>query len=111
MGCLLELIFGMAFEIVGEAIYTLYVRLITSFVPEHQFNPKLRKKIKKGISVFTGVLFICALWGLFTLLEWRDSSVSTTVGVCMFFIPLGITGVFILIGMIDRIIRSKRKRR
>ena len=104
-------IFEIAFEIVGEVIYKLYAKLITSFAPKHKINPQSRKRINKGLSVFTGVLFACAIWGLLILLERNDSSVATTVGVCMFFIPLGITGVFILIGMIDRIIRSKRKRR
>ena len=111
MGCLLELIFGMAFEIIGEVVFNLYIKLIASFMPEHRFNPKLRKRIKKGLYIFMGVMFFCALWGLHILFDWEDSSVATTVGVCMFFIPLGITGIIILVGIIDRIVRYKRKRR
>ena len=111
MGCLFELIFGAAFEIIGEIICNLYTKLIAHFVPEHQFNPKLRKRIKKGLYIFTEVMFCSALFGLYILFDFGDSSVAATVGACMFFIPVGITGMIILVGIIDRIVHYKRKRR
>ena len=38
--------FELVFEIVVEAIGALYVALMTAIVPDHQFSPKLRKRIK-----------------------------------------------------------------
>ena len=111
MGCLSELIFGMAFEIVGEAVCTLYIKLMTFFVPKHQFAPSLHNRVQKGVYVFAEILFVSALGGSLILLKWSDFHVVTVIGAWMFFIPLGITVILILIGIIDRIIRSKRRRR
>ena len=104
MGCLFELIFELVFEIIVELVLTVYIKLMCLFVPEHQFDKKLRKKIKNGVTTFAVLLFLCSFIGIFLFLQ--PPSITKTVGAYMLFVPLGVMGAQILMGIIYRIINA-----
>ena len=109
MGCLFELIFELVFEIIVEAVGAIYIKLMTLFVPNHQFNKKLRKKIKNGVTAFAVLLFFCAFIGFFLFLE--PPSLAKTVGAYMLFIPLGIIGIQILALIVYRAVKAIKSKR
>ncbi len=104
MGCLFELIFEFVFTVIVETILTIYMKLMSLFVPEHRFDKRLRKKIKDGVAIFAVLLFLCSFIGFFLFLQ--PPSVTKTVGKYMLFVPLGIMGVQFLAGIIYRIIKA-----
>ena len=108
MGCLLELLFEVVFEILLEVIFAIYTKLMTLFVPEHQFSPRLKERIKKGITAFAALLLLCALVGFFMFLQ--PPSLVKTIGAYMLFIPLGIIAVQIVVGIICRIVEVFKKK-
>ena len=63
MGCLFELIFELVFGIIVEVIITVYIKLMCLFVPEHQFDEKLREKIKNAVTIYAVLLFLCSFFG------------------------------------------------
>ena len=109
MGCLLELLFQIIFEVVLEGAAAIYVKLMSLFVPDHKFSPRLRERIKSGVTVFAALLFLCALLGLF--FYTIPTSPSKTVGAYMLFVPLVIIGVQIIAGIIYRIVLAIRKKK
>ena len=106
MGCLFELLFEFIFEIIVELTFTGYINLMTLLVPQHQFDKKLREKIKNGVTVFAVLLFLCSFTGFFLFLQ--PHSIIKTIGSYMLFVPLGIMGVQIIVGIIYRIIRATK---
>ena len=108
MGCLFELIFELVFGIIVEVVITVYIKLMCLFVPEHQFDEKLREKIKNAVTIFAVLLFLCSFFGF--LLFLQPPSITKTVGAYMLFVPLGIIGVHILLGIVCRIISAIKNR-
>ena len=109
MGCLLEAFFEIVFEVIVEAVWTIYMKLMTLFVPAHRFDERQRKRIKNGVTVFAVLLLLCALVGFFMFLQ--PPSVTKTVGAYLLFVPLGIMSVQIVAGIVYRIVKAIRKRR
>ena len=108
MGCLIEFLFELVFEVVFELILTVYIELMTLLVPDHQFSPKLRERVKKGVTAFAAILLLCAFIGLILFLQTPIT--VKTVGKYMMFIPLGIIGVQTVAGIIYRIVRAIKRR-
>ena len=108
MGCLFELIFELVFEIIVELILTIYMKLMSLIVPEHQFDEKLKEKIKNGVTIFAVLLFLCSFVGFFLFLQ--PPSITKTVGAYMLFVPLGVMGFQILLGIVCRIINAIKKK-
>ena len=108
MGCLFELIFELVFGIIVELVITVYIKLMSLFVPEHHFDEKLREKIKNGVTIFAVLLFLCSFIGFFLFLQ--PPSITKTVGTYMLFVPLGIMGFQILLGIVCRIISAIKKK-
>ena len=94
MGCLLEIIFEIVFEVIVEGIFALYVKLMTLFIPEHEFSPLLRERIQKGVTAFAAILLLVAFIGF--ILFVQPPSVVQTVGAFMLFIPIGVIVVQII---------------
>ena len=109
MGCLFELIFELVFEIIVELVLTIYMKLMSLIVPSHQFDEKLKEKIKNGVTVFAVLLFLCSFIGFFLFLQ--PPSITKTIGAYMLFVPLGIMGFQILLGIVCRIISTIRKKK
>lgn len=108
MGCLLEFLFELVFEILLEGVFAIYVKLMSFLVPEHKFSEKLRGRIKKGVTAFAALLLLCAIFGFFMFLE--PPSVTKTVGAYLLFVPLGIMGAQVIAGIIYRIVKAIRRR-
>ena len=108
MGCLFELIFELVFEIIVELVLTIYMKLMSLIVPAHQFDEKLKEKIKNGVAVFAVLLFLCSFIGFFLFLQ--PPSITKTIGAYMLFVPLGIVGFQILLGIVCRIISAIKKK-
>lgn len=108
MGCLFELIFEIVFEVIVEAVIGIYMKLMTLFVPKHQFDQNLRNKIKNIVTVFAVFLFLTAFLGW--ILFMQPPSLTKTIGAYMLFIPLGLMGIQIVAGVILRIVRAIRKK-
>ncbi len=109
MGCLFELFFEIVFELIVEIILTVYMKLMSLIVPQHQFDERLQKRIKNGVTVFAVLLLLCALIGFFMFLQ--PPSTTKTVGAYLLFVPLGIMGVQALAGILYHIIKAIRRRR
>ncbi len=109
MGCLLEFIFEIVFEVIVEGIFMLYVKLMSLFIPEHEFSPLLRERIKKGVTAFAAILLLVAFIGFILFIQ--PSSVAKTVGAFMLFIPLGVIIAQIIAGIVYRITKAVKRRR
>ena len=108
MGCLFELIFEIVFTVIVEVTLTIYMKLMTLIVPSHQFDEKLKERIKNGLTVFAVLLFFCPFIGFFLFLQ--PPSITKTIGAYMLFVPLGIMGFQILLGIVCRIISAIKKK-
>lgn len=109
MGCLFELFFEIVFELIVEIILTLYMKLMSLVVPQHQFDARLQKRIKNGVTVFAVLLLLCAMIGFFMFIQ--PPSTIKTVGAYLLFVPLGIMGVQTLAGIVYHIIKAILRRR
>ena len=109
MGCLFELLFEFVFELIVELVGTVYIRLMTLFVPEHQFNKSLKKRIENGVEVFAVLLLLCAIIGFFMFLQ--PPYAVKIAGAYLLFIPLGIIVIQIIAGIIYRIVRARGRHR
>lgn len=99
MGCLFELLF----ELLIEVIFAIYIKLMTLFVPDYQYDKKTQEKIKKGVTVFAALLLFCAIIG-FILYINSDPTIKA-VGSYMLFVPLIIIGIQIISGIIYKIVK------
>ena len=108
MGCLFELIFELVFEIIVELMLTIYMKLMSLIVPANQFDERVKEKIKNGVTVFAVLLFLCSFIGF--LLFLQPPSITKIVGAYMLFVPLGIMGFQILLGIVCRIIIAIKKK-
>ena len=109
MGCLFELIFEIVFTVIVEATLTIYMELMSLIVPAHQFDERLKEKIKNGLTVFAVLLFFCSIIGFFLFLQ--PPSITKTIGAYMLFVALGIIGFQILLGIVYRIIKAINSKR
>lgn len=108
MGCLLEFLFELIFEVIVEGIFALYVKLMTLFIPKHEFSPALRERIKKGVTAFAAILLLIAFIGL--ILFMQPSPAAKTIGAFMLFIPLTVICLQIVAGIIYRIVKAVKSR-
>lgn len=105
MGCLIEGIFEFIFEVIGESILYGYLYLMKLILPEKFLNEKLKAVLKVIVIIFSVILLCCIFLGLIALLD-EDTK---EIGRYMVYIPLAISGVQILLGIILRIVAKKRK--
>jgi hypothetical protein len=108
MGCLFEIIFELVFEVIVEGVFMLYVKLMTLFIPEHQFSPLLRERIKKGVTAFAAILLLIAFIGVILFIQ--PPSVIKTIGAFMMFIPIGVIAAQIVAGIVYRIVKVLKSR-
>jgi hypothetical protein len=107
MGCLLELIFQILLEGFMELVLYGYLKLVTLFLPEHTVSAKLEQRIKATLMTVFLLLFAVMFIGVCLLLD--ETPAVATVGVYMTYIPLGIIGAQVVLGILVRIIRHFRK--
>lgn len=102
MGCLFEFIFEIFFELIIEG----WVALMMCIVPEKMENKKIHKILKTSVGAFSGILLLSMVIGVFTLIS--DDTYTKTIGKYLFFIPLGISVIQIIIGIMVRIYKGKK---
>ena len=93
-------------ELIFDGIIDSWFGLMRWIVPEKLQNEKARSVIKLVIDIFAALLMICVFIGLFAVIS--DDDYTRRIGKYMIFIPLGISAVQILIGIIVRIAGRNR---
>lgn len=99
MGCFFELIF----EIIFEAILEGWLALMMRIVPKN-VNNKVRNTIKTIIGIFAFLLFLCMLIGFCALIS--EDEFSKSIGKYLFFIPIALGNIPIIITIIRRTKKS-----
>lgn len=105
MGCLGCL--GFLPELIFEAILEGYFTLMQWIIPQKWIGKHFRTALKIIVGIITFFLFLIMLLGILALIS--DDAYTKSVGRYMVFVPLAISTVQILFGIILRII-SKRKK-
>lgn len=109
MEIFIEILFEIVFELLIEVIFAIYTKLMTLFVPEHEFDEKTREKIKKGVTVFAVLLLLCAIIGF--ILYIQSDPLIKAIGSYMLFVPLIIMGIEIVSGIIYHIVKVIKKKK
>ncbi len=104
MGCLFDLI-ELALELAVEAIVDGWFALMQWIIPEKYLGKTTRRVLKIIVSIFSTVLFITFLLGILAA-ALTDATVMDLWK--LIFIPLGISLIQIILGIIVRIFTRKR---
>ncbi len=75
-------------------------------VPEKTFSKGFRTALKIFVGIFTVILFLSMFLGIFALVS--DDKDTNRLGKFMVFIPLGISAVQIILGIIVHYITKKK---
>lgn len=102
MGCFFEFLADIFLETVGYA----YIELMSLIVPKHKLSHKADRTLRTVVSAFTLVLFFAIITGIGFMFSTNQD--LKNVGYYLIFIPLGITVVQVVAGIIIRI-KSKKK--
>ena len=97
----------MLFELIGDMLIDMWFAVMQWIVPEKKLCKLTRRILKVIIGVFSCLMLITMVLGLFAIIS--DDAYTKHVGKYMIFIPLGISAIQILIGIIVRIISKKKK--
>ena len=99
MGCLVELIF----EVIFQMIFDCYIELMQLIVPDNIVSEKTKKIIKNTVTTIASLSMAVLIIGLVLILP-DDPSIKI-VGKYMTFIPLTIIVLQILLGIVVRIVK------
>ena len=102
MGCLL-----FPLEFLVDCIIEGWFYLMVSIVPERCLSRTLRTVIKILVWIFSILLTFIMLLGFLAIIS--PESDTRLLGKYMFFIPLGISAIQIILGIIVRINTKKKK--
>ena len=108
MGCLFELFFEFFINIILEATFYVYQKLVTLIIPDKVFTEKDKQKIRNITATALVIMFLSLFLGILFLLP--GNPVLNTVGRFMTFIPLTLYGILLLLGIIVAIVKAIRKR-
>lgn len=98
MGCLVELIFETIFEGFFEGWFALMMRIV----------PKRMKELYIIVKIYVVILFLSIFLGLFALVS--GDSYIRNVGKYMVFIPLILSVIQIIAGIIIRIYKKRKNK-
>ena len=101
MGCL-----GFLIDFIFESIVDGYFALMQWIIPKRWIGKHFQTALKIIVGIITFFLFLIMLLGIFALIS--DDAYTKSVGRYMVFIPLAISVVQILFGIILRIITRKK---
>lgn len=102
MGCLL-----LPFELIFDGMIEGYFALMQWIVPNRIFGERVRIILKIFAGIFTSALLFFMILGIFAMLN-NDEGIKY-IGKLMFFIPLGISIVQIIIGIVIHYISNKKR--
>ncbi len=100
---MLDLIFEILFELIAEAVLWFFFKVMSLIVPEKKINSKAKERIKSAIIVFSLICLLSIFAG--AILKAEGDIVSKTVSDLVLYIPLGICGVQIALGIILKVIK------
>lgn len=101
MGCL-----GFLLELIFDSVLEGYFALMQWIVPQKWIGKHFRTALKIIVGIFTCLLFIIMFLGFFALIS--DDADTKIWGRYMVYIPLAISVVQILFGVVLRIITRKK---
>jgi len=97
----------MLFELIGDLLIDMWFAVMQWIVPEKILCKRTRSILKVIIGVFSCLMLITMVLGLFAIIS--DDAYTKHVGKYMIFIPLGISAIQIVLGIIVRITSRKEK--
>ena len=104
MGCLFEFLFELIFEIVFDGIFYAYYWLMSLIVPSKTVSKKTERRIKTAVKVFCVFSMIFMFIGLMLMLASDGDKLLVLIGKLMLYIPLGITVLQVVLGIIAKIV-------
>ena len=102
MGCLF-----FPLELFGDAIIEGWFFLMEWIIPERYLSRTIRTVLRILVWVFSALVLFIMLLGVFALIS--DDIYVRQIGKYMLFIPLGISAVQIIFGIIVRIVSKREK--
>ena len=100
---------GFLFEIIGDLLFDMWFAVMQWIIPVKMIGERARYILKIIIGIFSCLLLITMVLGLFAIIS--EDTYTKQIGKYMVFIPLGISAVQILIGIIVRSISKKKRQR
>ncbi|MEE1017908.1 MAG: hypothetical protein UH824_00310 [Acutalibacteraceae bacterium] len=94
-------------ELIIDAIVDCWFDLMEWIVPEKSIGIKAQIILNMIVFIFTLLLFITLIFGIFAI--FSDDPYIRLIGKYMVFIPLCISAVQIILGIIVRVIENKKK--
>lgn len=92
-------------ELIGDAIVDMWFAAMQWIIPEKLLGKGVRIILKLIIGVFSFLLFITMILGVCALIS--DDPFTQQIGRYMIFIPLGVSVIQIILGIIFRAITKK----
>ena len=109
-GFLVELLEGV-FDVVGktviDGIMHLCMWLVRLIVPEKTLSARAEKSLRRAVTVYTALLVVAFIIGVLLLAE-RAAGVFA---LCLTFIPLGLIGLQLVIGVAFRAFLAAKKKK
>ncbi len=97
----------MLFELIGDMLIDMWFAVMQWIVPKKILGKRIRSILKVIIGVFSCLMLITMVLGLFAIIS--DDAYTKYVGKYMIFIPLGISAIQIVLGIIVRITSKKKE--
>lgn len=101
MGCLL-----LPFELLFDGAIEGWFHLMQLIVPEKVLSQGYRIALKIIVGIFTIILFLSMFLGIFALIS--NDEYTNYIGKYMVFIPLVISAVQIILGIVFRCTKNKK---
>ena len=97
----------MLLELIGDMLIDMWFAVMQWIVPKKILGKRIRSILKVIIGVFSCLMLITMVLGLFAIIS--DDAYTKYIGKYMIFIPLGISVIQIVLGIIVRITSRKEK--
>lgn len=96
---------GFFIELIGDLIIDGWFELMQFIIPNKMASRKLRLFLKITVYIFSIILFASILLGVFAIISYDEY--ARKIGMYMIFIPLGISIIQILIGIIIKLMHKR----
>ena len=96
---------GFLFEFIFDSIIEGYFALMQWIIPKKSISDRTRVVLKIFVYIFTALLFAIMFFGIFAIIS--DDEYTKSIGRYMLYIPLAISLVQIVFGVIIRIVSRK----
>lgn len=108
MSFIIEFLVEVFFEAVIELVGYCYLKLMSLIVPEKAVSNRIKKKIKRIVTVISASLAIVLIIGV--ILFALDDPLASTIGMYMTYIPLAIIALQILLGIVMKVAGYLKRR-